>query len=429
MILSSIPTAFAQSTQNTYADYTIKAVYLPNLREDGSNFQTDIVDNNKYNIDTSQFLLQARDTYIEVSGNVGTNHFTISGSPVAKNSNETMIFYDGISDSKDFDVIYMSYETDVSKVPRYFVDYSNQNPEYNTIVKVYLKPTYVNTKDYLLIEIFGYELPNYTTLIENINTEDKHMYWYMAEFKPLNQTVEVEDTLARGLEHLSPMTQSVNYQVQSSISVHTIKYHYYCMAQSASLNQEAIIEGGAIIDLAQIRNQTYPSLNVDGRSELQLRDIKINIGAPANTMVWSHGIFGKPRSTLLATEVLAKAGISLAQGHVSTTAEKAFSLASSFYKTLTAKSKETPGIMESLPEKNYPPNQTQKRWDSIMDVNQCLSHVNDSYKLRVGIINYGNVTGTQTGKISFDSQVYNNRTGTVISLSKPRNTYFSYEYT
>lgn len=267
-----------------------KVAVVTNVAENGSNLTDDYhLNENTTVYDVVLDITCLPSNLLEINANFDDISFAISSTPAAKSENQQAIFYNTTSSSQIYEVVHMEYVND-GKTNMFFKQYMETN-KCESILKIYIRDLSSNTRDYIIIECFDYILPNFDSIVSNLQENALLAAWVTEEFTPALSDTFDASTFAYTSNTVRTYTVYYNEFVQ--VQVHTITIATDCTYSNIIVGQNADIcyrlevvgksmhcDGNPLIDSdttsflhvdsatltqATVPNVAFTSTSIDGR--------------------------------------------------------------------------------------------------------------------------------------------------------------------
>ena len=273
LLTCSIFVGNAYGAELNETKYIAKTAHIVNVDKYGAKLADDEYDQNRYTCDDTAVTVRNNENALTVSMVFDDAEITLTGYPQAASENGNVIYYKAESSSSNYEVVNFTYEREIDKSSYYFKEYHKQHPTEDTILKLYLKPNN-KSNDYILMEIFGYNLLNYDSVLEDVSDEDCPPSWIITEFEPReNQAVK---------EANSPKTNSLTqtfrqtYTFRGWEETHTITYELYNNAPAnISKGQQGEVQYRIKVTGKTVSAPSAPNYNSSDSSYLSIVEAKL----------------------------------------------------------------------------------------------------------------------------------------------------------
>lgn len=184
LMMISIPTLAIEDNMQK-----VKGAYISTIDKNLNKIGTDEIDGNKYDIkDLKIESMRIEDNKLYIEGYIGEidKVFNLVGNPKKVENTDQVINFQAEELSGQFEVLFVSLVRDVNKTTSYFTKFKNENPELDSMLKIYLKSE--NKKDLVLIEIFN---PNIKGIEEiekirpSLELDESSIFWYTRYLRPV----------------------------------------------------------------------------------------------------------------------------------------------------------------------------------------------------------------------------------------------------
>lgn len=142
-------------------------------------------------------------TNIQITVPVDDEVITVSAFVRGKNANGNLLYFDTGISSTQMQVLTCAYIDSFSPNSVLSQEYIAENPNVDTVLLLYLKVNNATSREYYFIEIFGFELINYSSLMNN-TTQCEPDFWSMKEFKPISCSAVASSAAATTMSSVSP---------------------------------------------------------------------------------------------------------------------------------------------------------------------------------------------------------------------------------
>lgn len=155
--------------------------YVEDVNSTGSNISTE---NPNENYMSENAIINVS-TEGEVSVSIIINNEVISfvGVPIARTESGKSIFFEGTSSNAKYELVDFTYVFDVSVTNMFFVNTKNDYDDLQTMLKIYIKDTNSQTRDYYFIEIFDVNLSIGNEIVSSIEINSLIGSWVTREFE------------------------------------------------------------------------------------------------------------------------------------------------------------------------------------------------------------------------------------------------------
>lgn len=164
LLVSLMLPSAAAIQQESGPSYMAKVAIVTNVNDNGTNLNNDGVgtDNTIYQ-DLQVSIHTTTQAELQLEAMIGNKAVTITGVPAARSENMKAIFFSASSSTAKYDVVNMAY-VDGTATSLYFKNYS-ETINASSVLKVYLRDTTSNTRDYVMIECFDFTLSNFSNIV------------------------------------------------------------------------------------------------------------------------------------------------------------------------------------------------------------------------------------------------------------------------
>lgn len=289
-----IPTAFATDVESEAEELYAKTAYLTDLNEYGSNWKNDELTNSESVIDDTLINQTFQGTKITLAASIGNEDIVIEAEPIGKSEDGDVYYFDGSTNSDRYSVLVFSYEKDIVNSSVYFKKYMTENNAHNgNMLKVYLKDNESLTRDYIVWEVFDYELPYNEMLLESMAENSLLGAWFATEFKPLEMDAQIPMPAVEGESFSHTITKS--FYDGALYSTHTITLDFICEPP------DTMVKGNFSDPIKYTVKVVGKSMNVPGAtnlnsstmSYLHVDDVTLSQISIPNTVWSSTEISGK----------------------------------------------------------------------------------------------------------------------------------------
>lgn len=253
-----------------------KAAIIDNVSENGSTIGDDLhVNTNTDMLDTTLEISVYPGNELKITTHTGDYNISVLGLPVAKSANKHAIYYRAVSNNSSFKVVNMEY-VDNAETNMFFKDYKSKSNA-KKILKLYLRDLTSDSRKYILLECFDYQIENFGQLISTLPQDTPMGAWAAKEFVPMS--ISYEDNNVGIIPSLytnnTVRTYSIKYNDLSLIQTHTITLATDCTYGNIPVGQTA-----RIVYLIEITGKTLtcpgnPSLNSKTESYLHVDTLSL----------------------------------------------------------------------------------------------------------------------------------------------------------
>lgn len=322
-----ISTVSANTSNISSEILTAKTAYLSDIDEFGSNWGNDTVSNNQ-NVVNDTLIEQVYDgSVLNLKLQIANDSLVISGTPVGTSENKNVIYFDAYTNSSKYELVTFSYEKNIENSNVYFDGYMHQNNKENgCLLKVYLRDNSVDTRNYILYEVFDYNSPIDSAFLNTLPEATEFGSWVTKEFQP-SDSDEIEIPISpRASTNSFTSTISKTYTEGIIQQVHTISLTFICSYTNVLVGQDAI-EGYTVkVTGKTVTAQDAPNYNSSTSSALHVDNAALRQSSIPNTAWYSTDIDGlATRSGLPIGTLSASLGISIGVLNIDVSIPSAFS--------------------------------------------------------------------------------------------------------
>jgi hypothetical protein len=292
LITSCLPSnsVSAKSKDTTYA---VRAAYVSDVNSNGTNLISDTQTKNQKIVDLSDsVLINQNNSSLDISFNYEGSQVIITSSASAVNENHNVVYYEAASSNTDFEVKNLTLQKNINDSAIYFQDYYSKNTQYNTILKLYLRAN-TGTRDYLMIEVFGFELLNYDQIVASVASNEMPLGWYTEDFEP----IKTESVITPYLLAQDTFTRTETFQYLAFKETHTLKYKLVLDSVDTIFKGT---DGNCKARITVLGKTTTcpesPNLNSSDSSALYISGLSLTGSTPPNTAMFTSKIDGSVSS-------------------------------------------------------------------------------------------------------------------------------------
>lgn len=290
MVMGMSLTAFAEENSPISVDISAKAAIITNVAEDGSNLTDDQhINSNTQIYDISMNITSLSNNTLNITSTIGNQEISVTGIPVAKSANNHAVFYQATSNNDSFEVVNMEYVNN-AETNMFFKDYKTNNNA-NKILKLYLKDISSNTRDYIILECFNYEIANFSQLASILPQDTPMGAWAAKEFTPTS--VSYEDISTYASTSNTSRTYTVKYNDLALEQTHKITLATDCTYSNIRVGQMADIIYRIEITGKSMTCPNNPSLNSSTESYLHVDAAALRQTTVPNAAFVSTSIDGR----------------------------------------------------------------------------------------------------------------------------------------
>ncbi|MGM9775906.1 MAG: hypothetical protein ACI3ZG_03930 [Candidatus Coprenecus sp.] len=295
---ASAPVTIVQPSSETY---TAKVAYITNVDQYGHQIVTDEYDSNQNTIGDIQLGICNTANELVISGCLNGTDIEVSGTPVAYSENSAVIYYEASCSSDEFLVVNLTYETNITDSAYYFKSYNTTHNNADSILKLYLRPLNSSTRDYYIVEVLGFSMPNKNTLLNAIPSDAPPYSWIANEFEP-DITNLIEEPATYSARTLVPydtktFVLSKTYTHQGYTETHTLTYELYRNVPiTIRTNGQVDLQYQLKIDGKTITSPDAPNYNSSDSSHISISGIKLTQTTISNTAFMENEVFGNFRN-------------------------------------------------------------------------------------------------------------------------------------
>ena len=207
LCINVIP-AFAMENDVTTDTNTLvaKTAILNDIDEYGSNWGSDLTTDNACVVEDTLVSQSNNGDVITLNAYLNGQNVTITGTPLSKSENGNVTYFNASVDNADYDVVLFSFEKEIQDSVVYFKGYMQENGKTSgNILKVYLKDNNSSTNDYIVLEVFDYELPFAESNLNSLEVDALPGAWVAKEFEPVS-IEEIDEPITYGDQYPSKKT-------------------------------------------------------------------------------------------------------------------------------------------------------------------------------------------------------------------------------
>lgn len=289
-LLTTPTTTFSQETVLPSANFLAKTAIVTNVAEDGTNLTDDLHPNqNTFTQDITLKITPRPNNSIQINSSIDNREISVLGTPMAKSENEHAIFFNAISNNPSFEVVNMEY-VDNAETNMFFKSYKTTKNA-NKILKLYLKDLSSNTRDYIILECFDYEITNFASIISSLPQDTTMGAWAAREFIPTSS--DFIDITPLATPSNTVRTYSVKFQHLAFEETHTITLATDCTYSNIRVGQMSDIIYRIEIVGKTLSCPGSPSLNSKTESSLHVNTAALRQTTVPNAAFISTSISGK----------------------------------------------------------------------------------------------------------------------------------------
>ncbi len=263
-----------------------KTAILKDIDEYGSNWGSDASTNNACVVDDTVVSQSNNGDVITLNAYLNGQNVTITGTPLSKSENGNVTYFDGSVNNADYDVVLFSFEKEIQDSVVYFKGYMQENGKTDgNILKVYLKDNNSPTKDYIVLEVFDYELPFAESDIANLDVDAIPGAWVADEFEAVSME-KVDDPVPYTDSKLYEQYRQTFY-VGDYQQVHMIRLEYYTELSNLRVYGTSDDICRLTVDSKSITVASAPNLNSSTQSSLYVSAATLEQYSAPNT-AWTH---------------------------------------------------------------------------------------------------------------------------------------------
>lgn len=290
--------AFAMENNITTDTNTLvaKTAILNNIDEYGSNWGSDLTTDNACVVEDTLVSQSNNGDVITLNAYLNGQNVTITGTPLSKSENGNVTYFDGSVNNADYDVVLFSFEKEIQDSVVYFKGYMQENGKTDgNILKVYLKDNNSPTKDYIVLEVFDYELPFVESNLNSLEVDALPGAWVAEEFEPY-ETGMLNDPSK--IYKDDEYTYTETYYAGDQEQIHTITVYYaldYTNIPVYSNGNQGII---ARVTDKTITVPSAPNINSSSQSFLYVAGLTVEAKSIPNTAWYSAQLSGRAYSDI-----------------------------------------------------------------------------------------------------------------------------------
>lgn len=277
--------AFAMENNITTDTNTLvaKTAILNNIDEYGSNWGSDLTTDNACVVEDTLVSQSNNGDVITLNAYLDGQNVTITGTPLSKSENGNVTYFDGSVNNADYDVVLFSFEKEIQDSVVYFKGYMQENGKTDgNILKVYLKDNNSPTKDYIVLEVFDYELPFAESDIANLDVDALPGAWVADEFEPVS-IEEIDEPITYGDQYPSKKTFKETFTAGGYEQTHTLELTFYNYSADMLVDSNSIQYSQVSITGKTISVPSAPNLNSSKQSYLYVSFAELNAYAGSYT--------------------------------------------------------------------------------------------------------------------------------------------------
>lgn len=391
----SVP-AFAVESESAaptpQQSYKVKAAYVTGVNEYGTNLTND-ADTNMRSINLEDnFSVYQKSDNLCITGQFDKQNFMVSGTAEAVSENGNVIYYTAKCSDQHYKVINLTYESDISQSPMYFKKYYQQNPKYNTMLKLYIKPTNTTSRNYIMIEVFGYQLNQTQSIKSAVSENSQPDRWNIKEFKELpsdkNQGISINSI------NQNTYTETKTFYNLGLTETHTLTYRIHMDTENMSKGGTGAQKLRITITGKTISVPGHTNYNSSNSSALHIDSVNVKAASIPNTAFFSCTIDGDVHGG--SGNLSASIGASVGPLSVS------YSIPTSFFSAGRVDINDTFTGYENGVSGKYV-----RSTSSKMDSSYHLTQINDYYEVVFTTRDYGNTSKTGTFQAKWDINFIN----------------------
>ncbi len=265
----------AESPKN---DTEVKAAYIETIDETGSNIGSEET-NPDVILPSSQFSVSysLESSQLSVFGDVKGISFSVSGDLITTSENRCILLYDGMDQSANYNVAYMSLERELDKTSLFFSLFHKNHPEYINVIKVYMQLD--GTNSLLLIEIYlkediGASLLNSQSVVYSSEAANKLQNWFVNYYSPISNSDSGISTL--NAHRKDPITVTATYSMLDTQVTFVFTF------QLCYDFDDIVINGGSQANIYFNILESHTECEVEGyasstQDHFKLRDLSVSL--------------------------------------------------------------------------------------------------------------------------------------------------------
>lgn len=317
--LSASTTAFAvelgsENTSISEQMYPINVAHIQNVNETGTNIADEFVDGTTKVIpNTNAIIGVSVNEEISVSLKLNNENLVITGIPAGRSESGKTIFFTGTSSNPNYEVVNFAYVLDTSKTNMYFKETkAEKHPMSNTMLKLYIKDSLSDTRDFYFVEVFDIILNYSSGYIQGLTVNPLLGAWAARQFAPTDEYFGEDTTIAapRASSSTKYWYCTKSYYDMGENQTHTIRWR-------TNVDYSNIIKGQEANQYYRLtvyaKNSSYSvntDLNSDTMSYLHVDGIRLCQTSVPNTAWKSTTIDGEVQNNGWFGELSASIGVS-----------------------------------------------------------------------------------------------------------------------
>lgn len=253
-----------------------KTAILNDIDKYGSNWGSDVSTDNACVVEDTMVSQSNNGDVIILNTYLNGQNVTITGTPLSKSENGNVTYFDGNVNNADYDVVLFSFEKEIQDSVVYFKGYMQENGKTaGNILKVYLKDNNSTTNDYIVLEIFDYELPFPESNLSGLEVDGLPGAWVAEEFEPFS--VEEDDTPLPYISSDSDTrTYNETFYVGDVQQKHTITLEYKILYGNIRYGSHEKNHSTVKVIAKSITVPSSPNLNSSTQSSLYVSALTIH---------------------------------------------------------------------------------------------------------------------------------------------------------
>lgn len=308
LLVSLMLPSAAAIQQESGPSYMAKVAIVTNVNDNGTNLNNDGVgtDNTIYQ-DLQVSIHTTTQAELQLEAMIGNKAVTITGVPAARSENMKAIFFSASSSTAKYDVVNMAY-VDGTATSLYFKNYS-ETINASSVLKVYLRDTTSNTRDYVMIECFDFTLSNFSNIVAELPADALMGAWAAEEFCPVS-TEETDSPTSRTTSN-NPRTIEETFWNLGCEETHSITLVSNVTYSKIPANGDEDITYILTVTSKSISCEEDPTHDSSKESALYVTDLALSQACAPYIFITSEHIDGVVRKeSLLVGSLSADIGVS-----------------------------------------------------------------------------------------------------------------------